>query len=266
MNYHLGSKNKRKTESSKKFLIIGILIALVSFIFFFGFSSQLFGFGKLVWSGEEAGEGAVSRFLQTFESKSELIEKINSLEQERDRLKLEILEKESISLALGSYIRDIGIYSSSTEDIVAKIIRRPPDSPFDTLVLDRGEDNGIRPGMMLIWSNTRVGVISEVISGYSIARLYSSPKEKFKVIIGEASFEATAEGMGGGYFVIEIPRDIDVKENDIVRDLTRQAMLFGTVYKVEVPESGTMKKAYVKLPFPIYEAEWIKIVENNDEE
>ncbi|MEA2715339.1 MAG: rod shape-determining protein MreC [Candidatus Parcubacteria bacterium] len=153
--------------------------------------------------------------------------------------------------------------ASTTPYVLSAVLKRPPVSPYDELVIDAGadhnfnlNDNVYAPGNVLI------GRISEVLGQTSKVALFSSPGEKYEVLIGTSHAPATALGRGGGQYEADLPRDVKVSKGDFVIAPSRGDKPFGTVISVATDPAEPFEKILFAPPVNEYELRWV-LVDNS---
>jgi cell shape-determining protein MreC len=143
------------------------------------------------------------------------------LGQENAELKKELEEKES-ELSNHKTILDENVKLKETLSrladnsyILSAILSKYPKSPFDTLLLDVGAEQGVAAGAnVYAKGGVPIGKISELGNNTSIASLFSTPGQKTEVILSGSDIYLEAVGRGGGNFEINIPRDFIINEGD----------------------------------------------------
>ena len=115
------------------------------------------------------------------------------------------------------------LFDSSGEEegmntgILAGVIARPPESPYDTLLLAKGSTAGVTVGMGAFGAgNVPVGIVSSVAADFSRITLFSSPGMHISGWAGEANTPVTVIGKGGGAFDASLARFADVAVGDSV--------------------------------------------------
>lgn len=153
--------------------------------------------------------------------------------------------------------------SPNSTMVLGVILSRPPRTPYDSLVIDIGEDEGLLKGdLVYAERNYVVGEVSEVYSATSIVKLYSSPDQKVDVLIGSSTTPVVAEGRGGGNFYIKIPKNINVVEGDQIVAPGIRERVFGTAEQVETDDAEAYSHVYFKLPVNIYSLHYVQIKKN----
>lgn len=143
----------------------------------------------------------------------------------------------------------LGRKPEKDERELAVILSRPPRTPYDSLVIDIGEDHGLMQGdLVYAEMNYLVGHVEVVYPTTSIVKLFSSPGEKIDVLVGSSTTPVVAEGRGGGNFYIKVPRNIKVHEGDPIVVPSLRSLILGSAEKVDAAEGDAYAYIYFKLP------------------
>lgn len=248
-------KTLHQNNPPKVKLVVIFLVFLIA-IFLGNFLRKPFFpiFGSILKYGWQAIEQIKP---DTKKENSRLIEENESLKTRI--ISLEYLEKENQELK--SFFSRLPGEKTAKEYILASIISKPPQSPYDVLIIDVGQDNGIKNGMRVFaYGDILLGYIVEVASKESKIKLFSFPGEKINVLIqnstGGENISVTAEGLGGGNFKIKLPDSIEVKIGDKITGtgLPAQAgglLILGVVEKIETNQSDPFQKIYFRTPINI---------------
>lgn len=168
---------------------------------------------------------------------SELKEKIESLKAEI--FSCQYLQKENSE--------------SSQKYIFGSVISRPPQSPYDVLVIDIGSENGVSAGMeVTAYGDILLGHVAEVFPKISKVKLVSFPKEETNALIQLNStgewISVNVVGIGGENFEIKLPSTLEIKSGDQIITTGTHPLLLGVVEKIEVNLSESMQKIFFRLP------------------
>jgi cell shape-determining protein MreC len=145
----------------------------------------------------------------TDKENTELKQRLMSLEDAETRIA--ILTEENIEL------KEFLGRTTVNNSILSTVIRKPPGSPYDTLVIDVGTDELVGVGdHVYTLGNVVIGEVVETQTHSSKVRLFSSAGQEFDVLIGKEMIEATAIARGGGDFEVILPRDSGVAVGDPV--------------------------------------------------
>lgn len=144
--------------------------------------------------------------------------------------------------------------------MLAYVLKKPPFTVYDTFILDAGSNQGVVVGDKIYsFGDLLIGEIQEVSPTTSKVKLYSSYGEKYDILIGEKSVQATAIGRGGGSFEIIIPRDIKVNEGDTITVPNISNTVFGVVGKIISDPARAFSTVIFSQPINIYEQKWVLI-------
>ncbi len=257
--------NFPQRNNSNKNIYWSVIPILFIIIFYFSWTRNiLFNTGTPVW----AIKNSISSF---FVDNISILNSKISLLNENILLKDQIRVNESKN-ALYDLIKKenedlkniLNRNKSNQKLILSTILVKPFLSPYDTLIIDIGEVDGVSIGnKVLVDGNIFIGYISEVYSNTSKVVLYSSPGEKVKVLIGNNNVEKEAIGLGAGNFKIEMPREGDIKEGDSIVMPSISPNIFGVVEKIDFKEADSFQDVLFKNPVNISELKWAEVLLSN---
>jgi cell shape-determining protein MreC len=146
------------------------------------------------------------------------------------------------------------------------IISRPPQSPYDILIIGAGSENGIKTGMLVMaQDNVLLGHVAEVFPAASKIKLISFSEEETNVLIESAgngtstALSAIAIGRGGENLEIKLPSAIEIKSGAQVMTMGTFPLAVGVVEKVEINLSDPFQKIFFRLPVNIQELKYVMI-------
>lgn len=260
MNYPLKSSNlaERKKQSLKKtFLLILFLTLIILLLVLKPVREGLFFLATPIW---QVKNYLLNINLENLKSKQVLLQEKNSLLTRIDRADTLISLNEVLMLE-NEKLKDLLGRKVITNTILGVILVKPPKVPYDELIIDIGADQGIMVGnKVLADTNIYIGEIGEVYKYTSRVILYSTPGKKLPVVLGINSIMAEAVGMGGGNFTISLPREIEIREGDIVVIPSITPNVFGIVEKIEVQERDSVQIIYFKNPINISELAMVEVI------
>jgi len=109
-------------------------------------------------------------------------------------------------------------------------------------------------GNKVYYSGVIIGEIEEVYKNTAVVRLYSSSEKTLFVNISGNETETT--GLGGGGFILTLPKDIEIKEGETV--FTDSAPI-GRVDSIEEGSGGAFQKIYFRYPFNINDIDFVQV-------
>ncbi|MEK7614052.1 MAG: rod shape-determining protein MreC [Patescibacteria group bacterium] len=261
MNY------RRDNESKKRRIGIFLLIVVIALFFLYqgkilpavfdktqNLAASVFGAGTVAEESVKKGALAAFSFKKSLVSENEILKaKINEYEAK-------ILERDALS-AENSELKALLGRGDKEKIILANILAKPNQSPYDTLVLDIGSDNGISAGnLVLAYGSVVIGEIRETTANVSKAVLFSSYGEEHRGILSGKNIPVKLLGRGGGNFMAEFPRGVLIEKEDIVISLGISPHVFGSVESVFSDPRDPYQSVLVRSPVNIYELRFVGIL------
>lgn len=205
------------------------------------------------WFLESSG-----RIPSYFRIQHALIGDIQSLEnqlQEREDDAFTVRQLQAENEALSALL-DLKKDSS----IIASVLARPNQTPYDTFLIDHGATDGLVEGAIVyIQENIAVGVIARTYAQSSLVRLVSAPGTRVTAYIFGPNIFTEAEGMGGGVLRVTVPQGIPLAVGDIVVLPAAGAGAYGEVVSVESLESSPAQYGYVTSPTPLQAVRFVSV-------
>lgn len=147
------------------------------------------------------------------------------------------------------------------EFILARVLAQPNRSPYDTLIVDKGEKDGVREGdIVTAYGNVAIGTVGRVYAASSIVTLFSSPGNKIDAFLAVENVPVVMEGVGGGNFKTRLPKGIVVAEGDAIVSPSLDVPLIATVGVVESSPSDAFQDIFFQTPVNIYELKWVEVL------
>lgn len=257
MSYVLKTSSRSRNRFPVPLQIIIGLIIILSLLYLFAPKALPSFFTMIVrpfWNIEHT-----ARYGDSFVDVAELIKENEELKRtlisnEGKYLQTDLLRKENEELKklLGR--------ENTANLILAQILKKPPLSAYDTLIVDTGSEEGIKEGnRVYALGSIPIGEIIEVTGKTSKVRLYSSAGEKYPVFIGSTSVETAALGKGGGAFEASVPRDTTIVPGDVVTIPSLNDAFLGIVQDIISEPSHPFATVLFSQPVNIYELRWVEI-------
>lgn len=203
------------TENKKATLVVlGLLLLLVVITGIFGaITGSIFTpFARL--GGLFYQNGSFLPGLLT--DKQRLLEENSKLRNEIERLSLSLSDFEAVIAENEMLRRELGIKPEGNF-ISAVIVARPPQIPFDTILIDRGSADGVKVGDLVFASRKNaIGRIEKVQKGSSVVLLYSKAGLSQSAFISRTNMLIQIEGGGGGSILARTPIDLDIIVGDVI--------------------------------------------------
>jgi len=262
MNYPLKSSNSqgRKRQANKKVLITIVSIVLLALLFLTQmFKNTLFFIAQPIWRIESSI--ANSSFGEYFKFKQTLINERLITEQKLFQAGNLLAENEMLRNE-NEILKDLlDRKDLKQKTVLARVLVKPPRIPYDSLIIDIGDNYNLKVGSKVLTdANIYIGEVSAVYPNSAKILLYSSPGEKRAVVLGASSVSVEAVGIGGGNFNIFLPREIEVKEGDVIIIPSITPNIFGIVEKVNFKDKDSFQTVLFKSPVNISELTWVEVI------
>lgn len=253
---------KRARRIAVFFVVVSLL---VSFVFPHAVGKVLYSIFSPVWKAETETAAWFLEKVRFVESKASLI-------RENEAMKKELALHEVVALELtqikdeNSTLKELLGRPKKGTSLLASVLRRPPISPYDTLVIDVGSDYGIKVGdTVFAQGSLALGTIKEVFSDNAIVELFSSSDRETEVLVGVKGVPGKAVGLGGGNFKVELPVEVSAAVGDSVRMPGINTTVVGVVGDVRVDKSGSVASLLVKAPYNMNDLLFVEVISSSDE-
>lgn len=220
-------------DAQRKVLVLaGIIIASV-FILLVPpvrnfFSSVVYSIAPKVWGlGGNTGN-FVGSFLGGFHNSNALTIENKNLREQIAQMETQVLDRNLLEEKVAGLEESLGRIHVDNH-VSAQVVSGPGKSPYDTLVIDAGTDQGISVNDTVVYVNSGViGKIFEVYPGSSKVKLSSSPGEEIPVLLGTQAIPCLALGRGMGNFESKVPQGSNLVVGEYVT-LPGQSLVLGVI-------------------------------------
>jgi hypothetical protein len=131
---------------------------------------------------------------------------------------------------------------------VANVLAKPGTVPFDTVVIDRGSNDGIQErAPVYIGDSVAIGYVEKVFPETSVVVLVTSPGMESTVYVLGPNIYTTAVGQGGGVLRVGVPQGIELAEGNTVIIPAISSAIFGAVVAVDSEPARPEQYGFVTL-------------------
>jgi cell shape-determining protein MreC len=257
-------QNKKKIIKRKK-IIKSIIVFLVFFILlnlglFNFFPSFLNNIGEPIWQMKRYFLNHIEGFNYFLKNKSLINEENKKIKEENFYLKTlminyNILEKENIELK-----ELLGRVPINNNFILGNILTKPNYSPYDTLIVDVGMENGIKEeDKVYAYGTLPIGYISKVYEKSSLISLYSNPGQKTDGFINDTNISIELIGRGGGNFEMIIPMELIIENKTVVYLPGLKSEIIAIVEEIISSPSDPYKKVILRSPVNVQNLKWVQV-------
>jgi len=159
-----------------------------------------------------------------------------------------------------SALFDSSATKKNTSKILAGVVARPPESPYDTLVLAVGTNNGVTIGMEAFGAGgVPIGVVSSVLADFSHITLFSMPGMVTSGWIGNSAVPVTIFGSGAGVMSVTISRSANIVVGDTIFVPGPGMLPVGKVARIDNDLSSPSVKLHIAPIINLFSIAWVEL-------
>jgi cell shape-determining protein MreC len=248
-------RNNRKNSWQKnKSTISLVVIALVMVGLFFFFKSSLQSYAFTVFSPLLRAYNSTLQSIKLggkyFVPDFRLERENRELSQEVQRLQQEVFDLRAAELENDELRNRLQMKKDNL--LSAAVLLSPPRTPYDTLIIDRGEYDGVqRQARIILGDRVALGVVENVSANQSTVRLLSAPGSRTETVIERTGAIVELEGVGGGNFKLELPLGSDILKGDLLVMSGLPRRVAAQVVEVRSDDATSFLHIYLQLPSPL---------------
>lgn len=186
---------------------------------------------------------------------------------EKENMELKALlgrQTEAETSSASGTVKTRGTPKEHVPGILSAVLRHPPVSGYDQLIMDIGRDHGISTSTFVyVQGDVLIGRVADVFRSSSKVRLFTSPGESLSVLIGSGHVAATAIGRGGGQYEAQVSREAHVNEGEFVLADSFDDKPIGIVSAVLLDPTQPFKTVLFAPPINVYQVRWV-LAKKND--
>lgn len=248
--------NSRRNSRNKKRVRIVLVIA--------GIAISVGLLGPLLWRGAVAVVVEPIVFIRSWAQQSQqavpvyirdrtaLHEEFQQLSQQIATLQAQADATAYLEVKNAAYNNVLG--DTQDDRIVAGVLLTPDTSPYDTMVIDKGADDGVVvDAPVFVDAEHVVGVVSAVSARQSLVQLVTTAGFESTVYIFGPDIYTTARGQGGGVLQVGVPQGIDLQVGNVVVTPALAGGSLGTITYTDSVPSQPEQYGYVVGPVALHE-------------
>ncbi|MDR3548507.1 MAG: rod shape-determining protein MreC [Candidatus Pacebacteria bacterium] len=262
MKTQYSQRRRYSTDGRSGFPIVwgfGIAVLVVAVLFgLHAFTPNLFS--ALVSPLWQSGTGLAteaSLLSAELDSKQKLATENAALEQQVQTLQS---ENEVLTARSQDLTKLLGGTSGAGNELLAGVLARPPESPYDTLTVAAGSSDGSVAGALVYSAGgIPIGTIRTVSNNTSEVSLYSTSGRSTDAWIGQDRLPVTLTGVGGGAFTASVPVKSVVAVGDTVYVAGPGALPIGSVIKIASDPSSPNEVLDIQPIVNLFSITWVEI-------
>lgn len=264
MSYLLDKKNQRK-----KILNFVLIIFVISFLFYFrlaifsGLSFTLHIIVKPVFYFSNGIHSIVSSALGAFKFKNNILEENRNFLLKIQELENVILNQNVLADENMKLKETLGRKSARTNLLLSAVLSKPNRSPYDTLLIDVGEDHGVKTDdLVLALGNVPVGRVAISYANSSKVELFSNSGKTTEVVLSGRDVFLEMTGRGGGNFEIILPSDFTIVKGSSISLPGINSQVVAVVETVIFDPRDSFSHAILTSPANIQELKYVEVLKS----
>lgn len=265
MNYLRDKRVKKRRRFPQVVIVIvvvflGVVIFTPAYNFLGGFFHQL---GLPIWRGEQGVSQLARNGGEYIQPKSLLVEENQRLHEKIDelttqQLQLDFLKRENTELK-----ETLGYYPSGYHTVLASVLSRPSKTPYDSLIIDVGERDGVAVGdQVLAYGVILLGSIEEVYQQTSRVAMLSSTgsEDTQEMVVAEHNMFVDVIGLGGGNFEFHVPQETPIEEGNLLLVPGSDHFIAGRIEAIVFDPRDPFQIVHARLPINIQHLTSVQVI------
>jgi cell shape-determining protein MreC len=144
--------------------------------------------------------------------------------------------------------------------VLARVLARPSQLPYDVLMIDQGEQDGVVLHAPVFSGQDQViGLVTKVFDKSAHVTLVTTPGFLATAYVYGPNIYTTTEGMGSGVLRVRVPQGIVLNEEDVVILPAMDSGVFGTIARVETSPTKPERYGYVIADTPLQSLQYVSV-------
>lgn len=264
MHQFRDKKEIKRKKRLTRVIIILVLFLVLSFSGILGVFSKFFNYvGRPIWESKKVAVSEVNDIVYLFKNKKNLLLENEKIKEENSNLKIRMIDYQILKDENNKLKELLGRIPSKHNFILGSILSKPNNSPYDTLVIDIGENDDIQEGLMVyINGNVPIGIIDKVYPKTALVLLYSNPGKVTDGVIEGSNINVSLTGRGGGNFEMSIPFEIVVSNGTMITLPDIESEVLAIVEEDISNPTDPIKKIILRSPVNIQNEKWVEVKKN----
>jgi len=256
--------DKKQITKRKKIIrnIIGFgLFFILSAVGVLSWTGQIFNFvGRPIWKAENFVTRGLNNINYLVRTKASISNENHNLIEEISSLRINMADYQILKSDNDQLKEMLGRLPVKNNFILGNILAKPNHSPYDTIIIDIGSDNGVKGGDLVYADGTiPIGNIDKIYNKTSLVTLYTNPGQKIEGFINGTNASVELIGRGGGNFEMIIPLELSADKGTIVYLPGSTSLVIAIVDEIISQPSDPFKKVILSSPINVQDLKWIEV-------
>ena len=259
MNYPLRPKPRKNPQAK---VAVSIIIGFFVFLYImslFQTNLLLFVFGPVVspvWKIKQNVNTFIVNHVGFFQGKDVLVNEITNLRAEVSDLSAVALERDALKFE-NDMLKGLPQDNGSE---VGRVLSSPAQSLFNVVALELAPSSQVEMGDIVYGAGSvTLGTIVDKSGNIAHMQFFSNSGTKTTAQLAKDGTSLELVGQGGGTFLFQSPRDLDIKVGDAVILPRIRTSIIGTVQAVEPIRADSFKNVYISYPMSIFRLTDVRI-------
>ncbi|MES2931034.1 MAG: rod shape-determining protein MreC [Patescibacteria group bacterium] len=258
-----------KKNSARRRKTVRTIIGFAIFLLLAGIGALSWGSGFLhfigrpIWKAENVTVSETKSLGYLVRTKSSVFRENENLTQENARLQSTMLDYQILKNENDQLKALFNRIASPPSFILAAILAKPNRSPYDTLIVDGGNEADIsEKARVYAEGNIPLGEVSRVYAQTALVTLYSNPGSVTEAVLEGSNASVELVGRGGGNFEMMIPLELSADKGSFVvlPNLTNE--IIAIVEEIISSPTDPVKRVILRSPVNIQALQWVEIKKN----
>ena len=255
---------KQIIDKRKKIIqnVIGFgLFFILCAVGILSWTGKLFNFvGRPIWKAENFISQEFSNINYLFKTKASISTENHNLIEEISNLQTTMIDYQILKNENDQLKEMLGRFPEKNNFILGNILTKPNHSPYDTIILDLGSDNGIKEGNTVYANGViPIGNIDKIYNKTSLVTLYTNPGQKTEGFIDGTNASVELIGRGGGNFEMVIPLELQADKGTIIYIPGNTSEVLAVVEEVISLPTDPFKKVILSSPVNVQNLKWVEV-------
>lgn len=193
--------------------------------------------------------------------KSILIARQKALQVQNEQLQQQLLGVQLVEDENNSLRQLLDYPKIGKTTLPARVISKPSQNMYDRITIDRGTRDGVIVGDKIIaGENSYLATVDVVTETTAEGTLVSGSFWTGDAIITRLGITVPVEGKGSGNFELHVPRDLDVRDGDVMTLAGSPDLIFGVIKSIQFDERDPYQTVLARTPVNVQELKFVRIV------
>ena len=251
----LGGPRLRRGRGYSLFpLSMGAIIIVLTLILLFARSTAADIMWRVTAPVGIIGNGifqGTSYLLVPFTSKIELRNENTALRAQNAQLRADAADRILLAEENAGLKATLGQQETTASKILAHTLARPPQLPYDVIILSVGSVDGVQYGHLVGSGAAVLGVITDISLNTSRATLFTSPGKNTSALLRGKTL-ITLTGDGGGSFTAQIPQSTEAAPGDTVELPGGTGSVVAVVQNISTETGKSFETVYLAAPVNLF--------------